>query len=235
MSNIILMSDSYKYSMPGQYQPGTEYVYSYIEARGGTRGWKSTLFAGIQPFLKEYLSKPITQEDIYEAEAIVTAHGEPFYREGWQYILEKHGGFLPLRIKAAPEGLVIPNKSVLVTVENTDPKCWWLTTFMETAILRAVWYMSTVATNSYESKKIILEFLERTGDPSLIDFKLHDFGARGVSSEESAQLGGMAHLINFMGTDTITSLVGARKYYGADIAGFSIPASEHSVACSHGK
>lgn len=233
MSNIILNSDSYKYSQWNQYPPGTEYVYSYIESRGGE--WLETEFFGLQMFLEEYLVKPITKEDIDEAEAIILAHGEPFYREGWEYILKTYGGKLPVVVRAVPEGLIIPTKNVLATIENTDPKCWWLTSFLETAILRAIWYPTTVATNSYESKKIILKALEKTGDPTLIDFKLHDFGARGVSSMESAGIGGAAHLVNFMGTDTVTALLYARKYYGADMAGFSIPAMEHSTVTSWGK
>jgi len=233
ISNLILNSDSYKYSQWNQYPPGTEYVYSYIESRGGV--WPSTVFFGLQAFIKEYLTTPITSADVDEAESIILAHGEPFYREGWDYIVDELGGKLPIIIKAVPEGSVVPIKNVLATIENTDPQCWWLTSFLETALLRAVWYPTTVATNSYESKKIILDYLEKTGDPTLINFKLHDFGARGVSSMESAGLGGMAHLVNFMGTDTITGLLYARKYYNAGIAGFSIPAMEHSTVTSWGK
>ena len=231
--NIILNSDSYKYSQWVQYPPKTTGVFSYIESRGGA--WDKTLFVGLQAFLIEYLSRPITKADIDEAEAIITAHGEPFNRAGWEYILKKHKGKLPVVIKAVPEGTLVPVKNVLVTIENTDPKCYWLTSFLETALLRAVWYPTTVATNSYESKKIIMKYLEETGDPALIDFKLHDFGARGVSSQESAGLGGMAHLVNFMGTDTVSALLYARKYYKAEMAGFSIPAMEHSTVTSWGK
>jgi len=231
--NIILNSDSYKYSQWNQYPPNTEYVYSYIESRGGE--WDKTLFFGLQAFIKRYLQKQVTMNDIDVAEAIITAHGEPFYREGWEHIVREHSGWLPVVIKAVPEGTLVPTKNVLVTIENTDPKCWWLTSFLETSLLRAVWYPTTVATNSYESKKIILRFLEKTGDPKLIDFKLHDFGARGVSSQESAGLGAAAHLINFMGTDTVMGLVYAREYYGADMAGFSIPAMEHSTVTSWGR
>ena len=232
-NNIILNSDSYKYSMYDQYPGGTEAVFSYIESRGGE--WDSTLFFGLQGFMKQYLTAPVTLEDVLEAEAIITAHGEPFYKEGWMYIVNNLGGKLPVVIRAVPEGTLVPTKNVLVTIENTDPNCWWLTTFLETSILRAVWYGTTVATNSYESKKIILGYLEKNGDPSLIDFKLHDFGARGVSSLESAGAGGAAHLVNFMGTDTISALLYARKFYGADIAGFSIPAMEHSTVTSWGR
>jgi len=173
--SIITNTDSYKYSQYNQYPQGTTNVFSYIESRGGK--WKQTVFFGLQIFLKEYLTKQITQEDIDLAELIVTAHGEPFYRQGWEYILREHNGYLPLRIKAVPEGAVIPVKNVLATVENTDPNCAWLTSFVETALLRGIWYGTTVCTNSYESKRIIHDYLMKTGDVSLIDFKLHDFGA----------------------------------------------------------
>jgi nicotinamide phosphoribosyltransferase len=92
-----------------------------------------------------------------------------------------------------------------------------------------------VATQSYTIKQVILDYLERTGDPSTIDFKLHDFGARGVSSMESAGIGGAAHLVNFMGTDTISGVLFAREYYNAGVAGFSIPAAEHSTITSWGR
>lgn len=216
-----------------QYPPNTTRVFSYIESRGGI--WNETVFFGLQVFLKEYLSNPITLKDVEEAKAVIEAHGEPFNYEGWKYIVDRHKGKLPVKIKAVKEGSVIPTKNVLVTIENTDPNCFWLTTFLETALLRAVWYPTTVATVSYEIKKLIKEYLNETGDPSLIDFKLHDFGARGVSSEESAMLGGMAHLVNFKGTDTVSALVGARRYYNEPCAGFSIPAMEHSTVTSWGK
>lgn len=233
MSNIILMADSYKYSQFNQYPEGTTGVYSYIESRGGK--YPYTVFFGLQMFLKEYLVKPITWQDIDDASQIIEAHGLPFNRDGWLYILREHNGKLPVRIRAVPEGKVIPTGNVLVTIENTDPECAWLTSFLETALLKAVWYPTTVATNSYHSKQIIKSYLEETGDPSLINFKLHDFGYRGVSSEESAAIGGVAHLVNFMGTDTIPALVYARRYYGADMAGFSIPAMEHSTVTSWGR
>ena len=231
--NILLNTDSYKVSMFKQYPAGTTGVYSYIESRGGQ--YDETLMFGLQAFIKEYLLEPITQADIDIADEILTAHGEPFNRSGWEYILSKHGGFLPVVIKAVPEGTVVPVKNVLATIENTDPECFWLTTYLETALLRAVWYPTTVATQSWTIKQVIKDYLERTGDPTLIDFKLHDFGARGVSSMESAGIGGAAHLVNFMGTDTITGLLYAREYYNAGIAGFSIPAAEHSTVTSWGR
>jgi nicotinamide phosphoribosyltransferase len=231
--NLILNTDSYKVSMFKQYPAGTTGVYSYIESRGGR--YDRTVFFGLQAFIKEYLLEPISQGDIDIADEILTAHGEPFNRAGWQYILDKHRGYLPVVIRAVPEGTVVPVKNVLATIENTDPECFWLTTWLETALLRAVWYGTTVATQSWTIKQVILDYLERTGDPTTIDFKLHDFGARGVSSLESAGIGGAAHLVNFMGTDTITGILFAREYYNAGIAGFSIPAAEHSTITSWGR
>jgi nicotinamide phosphoribosyltransferase len=232
--SILLNTDSYKASMFVQYPPKTEAVYSYIESRDGK--YNELVFFGLQAFIKEYLSDPITQEDIDEAEAIWTAHGEPFNRSGWEYILNEHDGYLPVEIKAVPEGMPVAIHDVMLTIENTDPNCFWLTTYLETALLRAIWYPTTVATNSREIKKLIASYMDKTSDSREgLVFKLHDFGARGVSSNESAMLGGMSHLINFMGTDTIVATLGARKYYGADMAGFSIPAAEHSTITSWGK
>lgn len=232
-TNIILNTDSYKYSHAPQYPKGTQYVHSYVESRGGD--YDKSLFFGLQAFVKKYLLTPITQRDIDEAEALITAHGEPFNRAGWDRILKVHKGFIPVKIRSVAEGVLVPVKNVLLTVENTDPELPWTTSFIETALLRAVWYPTTVATVSYRIKQIIKQYLEETGDPTLLPFKLHDFGARGVSSEESASLGGMGHLVNFMGTDTVSALVAARRYYKADVAGFSIPAAEHSTMTSWGQ
>lgn len=159
----------------------------------------------------EYLAKPITKEDINEADSFLRMHGLPFNREGWRYILAEYGGYLPLEIEAVSEGSVIPSSNVLVQVITTDPKCYWLPTYIETMLLRAVWYPSTVASISYYARKLIEKYLiETSGSADQLDFKLHDFGARGVSSFESAALGGMAHLVNFKGRDTIPGILAAR-------------------------
>ena len=228
------MTDSYKQSHHNQYPPGTENIYSYLESRGGM--FPETVFFGLSYYLKEYLSKPITKEDIDYAEERVNKHMGPgiFNRAGWDYILQKHNGFLPIRIKAVPEGLIVPTRNVLLTLESTDPQVPWVVSHIETLILK-VWYPITVATLSREIKKVIKRYLEETGDVSGLPFKLHDFGYRGVSSEESAAIGGMAHLTNFKGTDTMIALEAALMYYGEDMAGFSIPAAEHSTITAWGE
>lgn len=234
ITSLLLNTDSYKMSQFNQYPEGTEKIFSYIESRGGQ--YDTTLFFGLQIFLKEYLSKPVTQEMIEEAGEFAEAHGVPFNRDGWQYIVDKHEGRLPVVIKAVPEGIRVPVKNILASIENTDPTCGWLTSYLETALLRAIWYPTTVATGSKYVKNKIEEYLNITSDSNEgLSFKLHDFGARGVSSFESAGIGGAAHLVNFMGTDTITGVMYANKYYDAGVAGFSIPATEHSTMTSWGK
>ena len=234
MTNIILNTDSYKASHYLQYPEHTTNVFSYIESRGGV--FPETLFFGLQVFIQEYLLNPITIDDIREAKELFTLHGLPFNQTGWMHILSKHDGYLPLTIRAVPEGTMVPTGNVLVTVENIDPEVPWLTSYIETALLRAVWYPTTVATISKNIKTLISSYLDKTADDSSsLPFKLHDFGSRGVSSEESAMLGGMAHLVNFMGTDTMSAIVGARKHYYCSMAGYSIPASEHSTITSWGR
>lgn len=233
-NNLILNTDSYKPSHWLQYPPGIETVFSYIESRGGV--YDRTVFFGLQMFLKKYLSKPITLADIDEAEDFLVAHGEPFNRAGWLTVLNKHNGYLPLRIRAVKEGAVVPVSNALVTVENTDPEIFWGTSYIETALLRAVWYGTTVATISWNIKRVIKTYLERTGDVNGLMFKLHDFGARGVSSFESAMIGGAAHLSNFMGSDTVSGIIALMRYYNAKtMPAFSIPAAEHSSITSWGR
>jgi len=236
--NLLLLTDSYKVSHHVQYPPKTQVIYSYFECRGGLH--EEVCFFGLQYLLKKYVQGVVvTQAKIDEAAALYQLHFGPttsgvFNQEGWDYILKEHNGRLPIRIKALPEGTCLPYKNAMFTMENTDPKCFWLTNFLETLLVQ-VWYPTTVATNSREQKKIIFKSLKETGDVTGIDFKLHDFGYRGVSSVETAGLGAAAHLTQFLGTDTIAGLVVAREYYGCECAGYSIPASEHSTITAWGR
>ncbi len=232
MKNILLNTDSYKSSHYLQYPPKSEYVSSYIEARLPKDA--KILFFGLQAFIKEYLLTPFTKEDLEEAKEILSLHGLVFNYDGWKYILETYDGYLPLEISAVSEGSLMPTGLPLVQVVNTDLKVPWLTSYIETALLRAVWFPTSVATISYNIKQTIKRYLEETSEEveSQLPFKLHDFGARGTSSQESAMIGGMAHLVNFQGTDTLSAIIGAKRYYGCDMAGFSIPASEHSTMTS---
>lgn len=238
LDNFILNTDSYKNSHFTFEEARTTSNYSYIEARRGG-DYNEVVFFGLQDYVARYLSDPINYDMIDEAEEQIEAHGLPFNRDGWEYIIKKHGGYMPLLIKALPEGMIVPHGVPLVTVENTDDKCAWLSSYIETSLQRAVWYPSTIASRSRRWKQRLLPLLTESGTPETIDFKVVDFGARGATCNEAAALGGAAHLINFQVTDNQMGILLARKSYGANkpgiyMPGFSIPATEHSVTTSWG-
>jgi len=238
--NLVLMGDAYKYSHHKFYEDNTTKVYSYMESRGGK--FSETVFYGLQMFIKEFIEDvAITQEELDEAfEYLGTKLGvfgreDVFDKSKFQYIIDVHGGRLPVLIKAVPEGTVVGVKNVLVTIENTDPNCYWLTNFLET-IMMQVWYPITVATLSHEVKKIVREYFQKTSDlpenimDTVIEFVLNDFGFRGVSSVQSAGIGGSAHLVNFLGSDTTYASKRICEYYNSDrVFGLSVPATEHSI------
>lgn len=238
MLNICLDTDSYKVNHWNQYLPGTEKIYSYFESRLGAR-FPVTVFFGLQYIIKRHLEgRRVTLTHIDEADSLLSHHfGDNtfFNKPAWKYIAEEYDGRLPVSIRAVPEGTVVPVNNVLMTVENTDSKCYWLTNYLET-LLAEVWYPCTVATLSYTVKQIIKHYLTKTSDNvGGLSYMLHDFGYRGVSSYESACIGGMAHLVNFVGTDTIPAIKTAIEYYNAtkDI-GASVAATEHSIMTSAG-
>lgn len=237
--NFLLATDSYKITHYKQYPPNVSKIYSYFECRRkkGSQ-FNEVVFFGLQYLLKKYLTgRVVTEDKIQEAKLFYQMHFKQavFDEEGWRKILEKHDGRLPIRIKAVPEGRIIPRGNVLFTVENTDPNFFWLTNYIETMLVQ-MWYPITVATISREFKKILAKHLKATsGSLEGLNEKLHDFGYRGVSSQESAALGGAAHLVNFCSTDTVAGLLMAQRYYACPMAGFSIPAAEHSTIISWGR
>ena len=252
-NNICLLTDSYKVTHHYFYPKGTEKIYSYLESRVGAE-FNKTIFYGLQYIIKKYLEGPIvTQEKIDEADKLIAAHiGEGiFNKEGWQYILDEHGGFLPIEIKAVAEGSPVDVGNALMTVENTDPNVPWLTNYLET-ILMQVWYPTTVATQDWETKQLLKYYLQRTGcSEKGLPFMLHGFGMRAATSYESCALADAAHLINFKGTDTVPALKFICEYYGKtltcrniqeiqenpsiDFPGYSVFATEHSIMTSRGE
>lgn len=236
MHPIFMAVDSYKASHFLQLPPKTQHLSDYIESRGGAYQGR-ILFFGLQAFIRMYLEQPIYGIDVVEAAELFQKHGVPFNHKGWMKIVEDHDGYLPLEIEAIPEGTIVDHRVPLVQVRNTEARFPWMTGWVETALLRSIWAPTTVASRSNAIRQIIGKALQQTSDApaAALPFKLHDFGARGVSSGESAGILGMGHLINFMGTDTVESLIYARDLYEEDMAGFSIPAAEHSTITSWGK
>lgn len=234
--SILYQTDGYKPSHWKQYPPGTEYVHSYFESRGGP--FAETVHFGLQYIIEKHLENPrLSPGEIMNAYKFYNEYygSDIFHYHGWMHVFQEHRGQLPLKINSVPEGSIWKPHTALFTIENTCPECFWLPGWVETALVRT-WYPSIVATQSREAKKTIKSYLDETGDPSLLSFKLHDFGFRGVSSAESAGIGGAAHLVNFSGTDTIAGIIVAQDYYRSNkMLGNSVPAAEHSTITSWGK
>lgn len=236
---LLADTDSYKLSHPGTYPAGSERMMSYIESRGGK--YDKVVWFGLQLIIKEHLMRPITQRQVETMMEFVHAHMGGNWpnelEESFRVIVDEYDGVLPIRIRAAEEGSVIPVGNVLATIETTvdDPRIFSIVSYLETRLLR-VWSPTTVATISYHVREDIYKALERTADDpdAEIAFKLHDFGARGATSSEQAAFAGAGHLVSFMGSDTILGILAAKEGYGGEIPAFSIPASEHSTTTSWG-
>lgn len=225
--NPILDADSYKLSHAKMYPPEVEGLYSYIEPRSVG---DEIVFFGLNAWLEAKRMMLYPNDFPGKDSAMgLNGHGLPFDHDAWPV------GDLPLKIWAVPEGTVLPSGLPLVAVECTDPRYFWLASYIETSLQRAIWYPTTIASQGRAAKKLLMKYAKMTGtDPVFVDFQLHDFGARGVSSAESTAIGGLAHLVNFKGTDNMLALQAAHDFYDEEMAGFSVPASEHSVQCAWG-
>ena len=233
--NIVLTSDIYK-TCHHKMLDGIEKVYSYLEARKLNQDivffWTSISIETI--FSRQGYD---TQDKINYAASRIRQYvpgQNVFNRDEFGNTFSTNTvGRLPVEIKTVPEGSVVNSQNCLLTIVNTDDRCAWLTNYLET-LLCQLWYPCSVATYSRNMKKIINNSLRVTGNPDELNFKLCDFGYRGVSSVESAGIGGGAHLVNFEATDNIAGLEFVNEYYGGGVYGSSIPATEHSVMVSDG-
>ena len=229
--NLLLQTDVYKFGHKDQYPPGTNKVYSYLESRGSREeGLNHTVFFGLQYYIDKYL-QPITHADVDEFEEIATGILGSVNVDQFRALADL--GYIPLEIRAVPEGSVVPLGNVLMTITNTHPDFAWLVNYVETLLLK-IWSPITVASNSYRFKQLFTRFAERTCSRDHVPFQMHDFGYRGCASEESAAIAGAAHLTSFMGTDTTAGVCMLRNHYHGlnGQIGLSVPASEHSVMCA---
>lgn len=241
--NLILDTDSYKIGGHwNMYLTNEGYINSYGECRGGALH-NEQVFVGLQILLDQIQGRAITPKDVDEAAEYCKLHfgnEEAFNYFGWMDIATRLEGKLPVIIEAVPEGTVVGKSNVIIQIRNTDPKHKWLVGYLETMLSR-IWYPIAVSTKSREVKKVIKEFWGLTSDQGEdafgINFCLHDFGGRSCASYDAGGIGGMAHLVNFIGTDTVQALKFAREYYDADLTklAFSVPASEHSIMTFKGR
>jgi nicotinamide phosphoribosyltransferase len=238
--NVILNTDTYKVGHWMFMENGTSFSQVYLEARAGAL-YDETVFFGLQYILEHEMMEPVTMEMVDQAEEFIEKHigtTAAFNRKGWEAVVNDHNGFIPIKVRAVKEGAVVPVNNALMTIETTDPRfnVSWCASYFENIYMRS-WYPITVATHSREFLKVFKNSLERTGSPELANTKLVDFGSRGVSTKEEAMVGGAAHLTSGTSTDNMIGICMAEDYYGtaSGMAGFSIPATEHTVTIGWGK
>jgi len=242
----ILLKDGYKVGHKFQYPAGTTLVYSNLTPRKSRNvGSNEIVFFGLQYFIKEYLIHQFNEEFFKRPkDSVVKAYARRMDNYlgkdsiPYQHITDLHDlGYLPLEIKALPEGGLVPMRVPIFTIKNTKPEFFWLTNMLETVLSAVLWKPSTSATTAFEYLRTFTRFAKETvgDDLSFIPWQGHDFSFRGMSGIEDAVMSGAGHLLSFSGTDTIPAIDFLEQYYHADcekeLIGGSVPATEHSVMC----
>ena len=262
--NSMLITDWYKVGHPNQYHPNISLVYSNGTARKSRMGGVDNIVVfEIQSFIKEFLIDHFRENFFNRPEdEIIAEYGrrvrtslgadpEPLKHEFYQknFPGDPYGHIrhlhrlkkLPIKIKALPEGSLVPMRVPFVTVHNDrkkHPELFWLTNFIETIMSASTWQGITSSTIAFEYRKIFNQFaMETVGNTDFVPFQGHDFSFRGMSSLQSACYSGAAHLLSFVGTDTIPAIDFLERYYNADaekeMIGVSVAATEHAVMCSN--
>jgi nicotinamide phosphoribosyltransferase len=230
------------------YPEGTEYVYSTWTPRASRYdGIKDVVVFGQQAFIKTYLidffnnnffNKP--KEKVVSDYKRIVSNTLGVADPDTSHISDLHDlGYLPLLIKALPEGSLAPIRVPTLTIQNTNPKFFWLTNYVESLASSELWQPATSATIAFNYRKLLNKYaMETVGNTDFVMFQGHDFSMRGMSSLQSSISSGMGHLLSFVGTDTIPAIQGAEILYHADVTkelvGTSIPATEHSIQCTYG-
>jgi nicotinic acid phosphoribosyltransferase len=249
--NPLLLVDHYKISHHIQQNDGLEYLYSNVTPRKSRLEFADKVVVfGVQYLLKKYLVENWNEEffsrDIEEILAEYhrvidnTLGLDAIDDDKIRYLHSL--GHLPLHIKALPEGTLCPIRMPFLTVVNTDPKCAWLSNYLETLFQTVIWHPITCATISHAFRQKLEECATETCDNNHhVKFQAHDFSARGCQSIESSGASGIGHLLSFVGTDTIHAISMAEAYYNADVetelVGCSVPAcydKETEILTEHG-
>lgn len=239
----LIDTDSYKLTHSRMYPPDVVEMGAYFTFRGPlTADDHRIVFYGIRYLFTKFFSTPITQADLDALDKYTATHGvgkTQFYypRELWQAVIDKYDGYIPVTIRALKEGSVVYPQVPCFTLEsrrlNAD-EFEDLVTWFETALMR-IWSPCVTATKSFQVRDFLQELFEQTVDEEahfLLDSRLHDFGGRGVSSQETAMTTGIGHLLAFEGTDTLTAGWLATVLNDGKPVGESVWATEHSVMTS---
>ena len=245
--NPLLLTDGYKTSHNKQYPKGTTLVYSNFTPRSNKyapKGCNEVVVFGPQmvmmqlheTFQKEFFSKP-KEEVCGEMKRELSMYlGGDYDVSHFEALHDL--GYLPINVKSLPEGTKVPIRVPVLTIYNTHPDFYWVTNYLETILSNLLWKPMTSATIANQYRKVLTKWQEKTDKEKswFIDWQGHDFSMRGMDSVEAVVSSGLGHLTSFMGTDSLPTIWGARKYYGAEgsFCG-SVPATEHSVMCAGGK
>ena len=246
-SSAMLLCDFYKLSHREMYAQGTEVIYStWTPRESRIKGITEVVVAGHQAFIKEWLIKYFNDNffkrrlpDVLEEYTRIVKHTLGIEKPETRHIVELHDlGYLPLRIKALAEGTVVPLRTPCLTIQNTNPKFFWLTNYIESLMSCELWPIYTSATLAHEYRKVLDKYGMKTmGNTDFVQFQGHDFSFRGMEGLYAAAKTGLGHLLSFVGTDTIPAIIAAEEYYGANVekelVGCSVPASEHSIQCTY--
>jgi nicotinamide phosphoribosyltransferase len=240
--NPMLLSDAYKQSHKNQYPEGTSFVYSNFTPRsdGYAKTKGGVVVFGIQAFLQKLHKWFYDDFFSQDKEQVIKEFSDVYFnyfgsKAETEHLEELHDlGYLPILIKALPEGTICPIGVPVLTIENTIGKFFWVTNFLETIMSTELWLSMTSATIAHEYKNILTYWSEKTCDNNEhIPFQAHDFSMRGMSGIDAAMASGAGHLLSFMGSDTIPAVYYLKEYYGAqpekEMVACSIPATEHSV------
>lgn len=251
MINPIQATDFYKVGHKFQYPQGTEMIYSNFTPRTNKLAPKlegqaidEVVFFGLQGFISWYLIETFNKSFFDLPKSVVVEQ----YREMTEkalgaavdtsHIAALHDlGYLPIEIKALPEGSLVPMGVPMFTIKNTLPEFFWLVNYLETVLSDEIWKPTTVATIAHSYRKILEKYADITGSPKeFVDWQGHDFSMRGMSGMFDAASSGSGHLTSFLGTDTIPAINYIENYYGGRLTfvGGSVPATEHSVMCAGG-
>ncbi len=242
----IFLKDGYKVGHKFQYPEGTTLVYSNLTPRKSRNPEiNEIIFFGLQYFIKEYLVNQFDSQFFKQSkDKVLRAYARRIDNYlgkdsiTYKHISDLHDlGYLPLEIKALPEGSLVPMRVPIFTIKNTLPEFFWLTNMLETLLSAIIWKPSTSATTAFQYLKTFTRYAKETvgDDTGFIAWQGHDFSFRGMSGVEDAVLSGAGHLLSFAGTDTIPAIDFLEEYYNAncekELIGGSVPATEHSVMC----
>jgi len=244
--NPILLVDGYKTSHKSMYPKGTTLVYSNYTCRSVKRmpeEAKDIVIFGTQYMIK-YINDVFKNDFFGVSKEVVCGEAKEYLTNylGSEYDVSHFEalhdlGYLPIEIKALEEGTIIQAGIPLFTIKNTLPEFFWVTNYLETLISTLIWKPVHSASLAYGYKKLLTKYALETDKDNIgfVDFQGHDFSFRGMQSPESAISSAMGFLTSFKGTDTVPALQALSYYYKENNTAFSVPASEHSVMCSHGK